>query len=77
MVGGAAPPTGDRMGGRELGLAGLVGVAGVVGVVGCTRGVKGGGGSGCPMFIGCRTVRVASGGGDFINRSTSLSINAF
>ena len=50
---GAAPPTGDIRGGRALGVAALVGVEGVVGVEGCTRGVKGGGGRGCPMFIGC------------------------
>ena len=74
------PPTGDKMGGRELGVVGFVGVEGVVGmvgVVGWTRGVKGGGGSGCPMFIGCCTVNVASGGGDFIKSNTSLSIRAF
>ena len=74
---GAAPPTGDIRGGRALGVAALVGVEGVVGVEGCTRGVKGGGGRGCPMFIGCCTVSVASGGGDLIRSSTSLSISAF
>ena len=50
---GAAAPTGDMRGGRALGVAALVGVEGVVGVEGWTRGVKGGGGRGWPMFIGC------------------------